>query len=84
MVQACNNSAANFWGVAARNLCGEAFVQLFEFDIVSDESDWLETQWLALRDSVLDRDTKLDAKLHDGSCRSVLVHLEAATVWIGN
>ena len=79
VVQACNNSAANFWGVAARNLCGEAFVQLFEFDIVSDESDWLETQWLALRDSVLDRDTKLDAKLHDGSCRSVLVHLEAAT-----
>ncbi len=74
-----NASAANFWGVAARNLCGEAFVRLFEFDIVSDDSDWLETQWLALRDSTLDHDTELDAKLHDGSCRKVVVRLEQAT-----
>jgi two-component system, cell cycle sensor histidine kinase and response regulator CckA len=78
VVQACNPSAAVFWGVAAANLCGEAFVQLFEFDIVSDDADWLETQWLALRDSGLDRETKLDAKLHDGSCRNVRVRLEVA------
>ncbi|MCF7689263.1 MAG: PAS domain-containing protein [Cephaloticoccus sp.] len=76
VVRAANSSAAKLWGVDAANLCGEAFVRLFAFEIVSDDSDWLETQWLALRDSAIDRDTRLDAKLHDGSISQVVVRLE--------
>jgi len=79
VVVASDVSAARLWGVAPRNLCGETFVRLFEFDIGSDDIDWLETQWLALRDSALDHDAKLDAKLHDGTSCKVVVRLEHAT-----
>lgn len=77
-VVACNESAAQLWGVAHGQLNGEAFVQLFEFDIVSDDPDWLEAQWQAVRDSTLDRPGQLQARLHDGSLRDVCVRLEPA------
>ena len=53
-------------------------MQLFEFDIVSDDPDWLEAQWQAVRDSSLDRPSQLQARLHDGSLRDVSVRLEPA------
>lgn len=79
VVHAVNQSAAKLWGVEHGQLTGEAFVQLFEFDIVSDDSDWLDSQWQALRDTAQDRPVRLQAKLHDGSQREVFLHLETAT-----
>ncbi|MCP5530292.1 MAG: PAS domain-containing protein [Opitutaceae bacterium] len=77
-VVACNESAGQLWGVPAGQLHGEAFVQLFEFDIVSDEPDWLDAQWQAVRDASLDQSGRLQARLHDGSLREVTVRLEPA------
>ncbi|MFZ9682907.1 MAG: PAS domain-containing protein, partial [Cephaloticoccus sp.] len=77
-VSACSASAAELWGVTAGQLTGEAFVQLFEFDIVSDEPDWLESQWQALRDASLDQPSRLQARLHDGTLRDVILQLEPA------
>jgi PAS domain S-box-containing protein len=77
-VSACSASAAQLWGVTPGQLAGEAFVQLFEFDIISDEPDWIESQWQALRDASLDRPSRLQARLHDGTLRDVILRLEPA------
>jgi len=78
VVQAANTSASSLWKVAPGQLTGEAFVRLFEFDIVSENADWLETQWGALRDSSIDRNSSLTARPHDGPSQPVIVRLETA------
>lgn len=76
VVISANPAAHTLWGVAAGQLAGEAFVRLFEFDIMSDEVDWLETQWAAVLATATDQTTPFVARPHDGATRSVLVRIE--------
>lgn len=79
VVQAANRSACQFWETEAESLNGEAFTSLFEFDIHSDDTDWLEAQWLAVHDSSLNRDSKMDAKTHSGTTQKVVLRMEKAS-----
>lgn len=79
VVQATNSSANQLWGAESGLINGEAFVSLFEFEITSDDADWLESQWSALRDASIDRSSILAAKSHDGSVRDVSIRLERAS-----
>ncbi|MBE34256.1 MAG: hypothetical protein CMI16_01630 [Opitutaceae bacterium] len=78
-VQAANRSACQLWKTEADSLNGEAFTSLFEFDIYSDDTDWLEAQWMAVHDSSLDRDSKMDAKTHGGITQKVVLRIEKAS-----
>lgn len=77
-IVACNTSAASLWNLTPEQLADEAFVQLFAFDIVSDDADWLEVQWQTLRDAALAQPQQLRARLHDGALRDVTVRIEIA------
>jgi len=79
VVQAANRSACQFWETEAESLNGEAFTSLFEFDIHSDDADWLEAQWMGVHNSSLDRDSQMDAKTHDGTTRKVILRIEKAS-----
>ena len=79
VVQAANRSACQFWETEAESLNGEAFTSLFEFEIHSDDADWLEAQWMAVHDSSLDHDSKMDAKTHGGTTRKVILRIEKAS-----
>lgn len=76
VVQAANTSAGVLWGAPEDQLQGESFVRLFEFEVVSDEPDLLEVQWLAVRETGLNRTSSLLARPHDGPGRPVQVRLE--------
>ncbi|MCW5550320.1 MAG: PAS domain-containing protein, partial [Opitutaceae bacterium] len=76
MVVAANAAAHAFWGVEPGRLNGEAFVRLFEFEIVSDEPDWLDTQWAAVLATARDQVAPFIARDHEGRTHAVIVRLE--------
>ncbi|MBP7482892.1 MAG: PAS domain-containing protein [Lacunisphaera sp.] len=76
VVLAANAAAHDFWGVAAPQLLGEAFVRLFQFEIISDEADWLEAQWAAVLATAENRTAAFTAKTHAGVARDALLRLE--------
>lgn len=76
VVVSANPAAHTLWGVAAGQLTGEAFVRLFEFDVVSDEADWLETQWAAVLATASEQPAPFVARPHDGATQTVLVRIE--------
>lgn len=80
-VVAANASAHTLWQAEPGRLTGEAFVSLFEFDIISQEPDWLATQWSALLDAATNRTTIFSVRTHDGGTRAVQVRLEQAPGW---
>ncbi len=75
-VVAANAAAHAFWGVGPGLLNDEAFVRLFAFDIVSDESDWLETQWAAVLATAQDRPAPFVARDHAGRTHNVVLRIE--------
>ncbi|MFI5357146.1 MAG: PAS domain-containing protein [Opitutales bacterium] len=77
-MQAANGSAHALWEVETGRLNGEAFVRLFVFEMVSDDADWLDSQWAALRDTALDRTCILEARTSETASRPVSVRLETA------
>ena len=54
-ITAANVSARLLWQTGGSELLGEAFVSLFEFDVVSRDADFLNAQWDAVLGSALDR-----------------------------
>ncbi len=75
-VVAANAAAHQLWGVPEGHLAGEAFVRLFAFEVISDEPDWLETQWAAVQAIARDQSAAFVARPHDGDARSVQVRIE--------
>ena len=50
-IQYANATASQWWQVDPGALHGDSFSNLFVFDVVSSDPEWLETQWLALLDT---------------------------------
>ncbi len=69
-------AARTFWQTAESELNGEPFSSLFSFDVVSDESDWLEAQWEVILGATLDRTAALTAQPREGAPAEVRVRLE--------
>ncbi len=75
-ITAANVSARLLWQTGGSELLGEAFVSLFEFDVVSRDPDFMSAQWDALLGSALDRQTTLSALPRERSPRDVHVRIE--------
>jgi PAS domain S-box-containing protein len=50
-IQYASATASQWWQVDPGALHGDSFSNLFVFDVVSSDPEWLETQWLALLDT---------------------------------
>jgi two-component system cell cycle sensor histidine kinase/response regulator CckA len=71
-----NAVARQLWQAGETELIGEAFPNLFFFEVTSREPDWLEAQWEVLLAASLDQTVKLTAQPHESAHREVTVHLE--------
>ena len=50
-IQYASATVSQWWQVDPGALHGDSFSNLFVFDVVSSDPEWLETQWLALLDT---------------------------------
>ncbi len=75
-VTAASAAARSLWQASESEIVGEAFSNLFYFEVVSDGSDWLEAQWEVLLATALDRNSTLSAQPREGAPRDVLVRLD--------
>ncbi|MBS0630812.1 MAG: PAS domain-containing protein [Verrucomicrobia bacterium] len=69
-------AARALWQVRDEEITGEAFSNLFYFEVVSDEPDWLAAQWEVILATALNRSATLSAQPREGAPRDVLVRLE--------
>ncbi len=69
-------TARQLWQAGETELIGEAFSNLFFFEVTSRESDWLEAQWEVLLAAALDKTVVLTAQPHESAHREVTVRLE--------
>jgi two-component system cell cycle sensor histidine kinase/response regulator CckA len=69
-------TARQLWQAGETELIGEAFSNLFFFEVTSRESDWLEAQWEVLLAAALDKTVALTAQPHESAHREVTVRLE--------
>jgi PAS domain S-box-containing protein len=68
--------ARQLWQAGETELIGEAFPNLFFFEVTSREPDWLEAQWEVLLAAALDKTVTLTAQPHESAHREVSVRLE--------
>ncbi len=78
-ITAAGAAAHDFFGVAAPGLIGSPFVRFIQFEITSNEPDWIDAQWAALLATAENRHAAFTARLPDGITRDVLVCIEPAT-----
>jgi PAS domain-containing protein len=77
-ITAANRSALALWAGQPGDLVGEAFADLFAFEVISRDPDWREAQWSALLESTLDESATLEIQPKQGASRRVHVRLERA------
>ncbi|HXB01691.1 MAG TPA: ATP-binding protein [Opitutaceae bacterium] len=68
--------ARQLWQAGETELVGEAFPNLFFFEVTSREPDWLEAQWEVLLAAALEKSVALTAQPHESAHREVTVRLE--------
>src|SRR6187455_1166473 len=78
-ILAANRSAQELWQEPEGRLPGRSFAELFAFEVVSREPDFLAAQWDVLLAGALDREILLQAQPHDGAPRPVQVRIETAS-----
>jgi PAS domain S-box-containing protein len=69
-------AARQLWQAGETELVGEAFPNLFFFEVTSREPDWLEAQWEVLLAAALGKAVPLTAQPHESAHREVTVRLE--------
>jgi two-component system, cell cycle sensor histidine kinase and response regulator CckA len=75
-VTAANSSARALWQTGDRELVGEHFASLIQFEVLSDEPEWLEAQWAVLLANALDKSAPLAVQPREGAPRDALVRIE--------
>ncbi len=75
-ITAVNASAQALWRAAPGELVGAHFASLIQFDVVSDEPGWLESNWEIILATALDHSAKLTIQPRSGAPRDVLLRLE--------
>ena len=76
VVTSANASAHRVWGAADGELTGTHFASLIEFDVVSNEPDFLASHWDVVLDTALDQSARLTIRPRVGEARDLLVRLE--------
>ncbi len=82
-VTAANAAARILWQTGEGEIVGEHFAALIQFDFVSDDPDWLSSQWEVLLVNTLDKSAALTALPREGAPRDVLVRLERGSQPVG-
>jgi two-component system cell cycle sensor histidine kinase/response regulator CckA len=75
-ITAANVAARALWQTGERDLIGEPFSSLIQFDVVSKEPDWLEAQWEVLLANALDQSPTLSVQPKDTAPVEAFVRLE--------
>ncbi|MDB6168244.1 MAG: sensor hybrid histidine kinase [Verrucomicrobia bacterium] len=78
-ITAANATAQEIWGAPDGSLVGSHFATLIEFDVVSNESDWLASHWEVILATALDQSARLTIRPRQGPSRELLVRLEKIT-----
>ncbi len=75
-VQIASAGACAAWQAKPAELVGDFFPNLFAFDVVSQESGWVQSQWEVLQAAARDRAISLKLQPKEAAEFSVLVRLE--------
>jgi len=75
-IVAANAGALALWRAAPGELTGQPFAALFEYEITSQDPEFLAAQWAALREAATAAPAPAQARRADGSTQSVRLHLE--------
>ena len=75
-VTAANASAQTLWQTGPGELIGAHFASLIQFDVVSNEPDWLASNWEIILATALDQSARLTLQPRTGAPRDMLVRLE--------
>lgn len=75
-ITATNGTARQLWQAGDRELVGESFASLIEFDVVSADPEWAQAQWEVLLENTIDQTAPLTALPREGSPIDVLVRIE--------
>ena len=75
-VTAANASASALWRTGPGELIGAHFASLIQFDVVSNEPDWLASNWEIILATALDQSARLTLQPRTGTPRDMLVRLE--------
>ena len=78
-ITAANASAAALWQLPANELLDQAFASLFQFEVTSNDPEFLEAQWDVLVGSALNQTMPLTAQPRDGAPRDVRLRLEQSS-----
>ena len=75
-----DTGARSLWGASETELNGGHFCTLFAFDVISNDTHWLESQWDVLLAATAAGPLKLTAQPRDGARLEVSVRLEKAAI----
>ena len=75
-VTAANATAQALWQAEPGALVGAHFASLLAFDVVSDDADWLESQWEVILATALDQTVPLDVQPKGGAPCDMRVRIE--------
>ncbi len=79
VVLSANAAARRFWQAGDYELIGEPFVRLFQFEVVSDDPEFLEAQWEVLTGAARRSPLALEALPREGAPAQVSLKLEKLT-----
>ncbi|MEO7411754.1 MAG: PAS domain-containing protein [Opitutaceae bacterium] len=75
-ITGANSAARHLWMMSDDELIGECFARLIQFDVVSNDPEFVQAQWEVLLENILNQSTSLTAQPRDGLALEALVRLE--------
>lgn len=75
-IEFANTTLGRWWNVDVQALIGDAFANLFEFEVISADQEWQQTQWLALRDTAIEGPVVLTIHARSGPPLDITLRLE--------
>jgi two-component system cell cycle sensor histidine kinase/response regulator CckA len=77
-IQMASAAACSLWQATAAELVKDSFPNLFAFDVVSRDPDWLQSQWEVLLAAALTQPIMLQLQPKETAARDALVRVEKA------
>ncbi|HUG10269.1 MAG TPA: ATP-binding protein, partial [Opitutaceae bacterium] len=78
-IEFANATLGRWWNVNIAALIGDSFANLFEFEVISTDQEWQQTQWMALRDTATEGPVVLTIHARSGPPLDITLRLERTT-----
>jgi hypothetical protein len=75
-IEFANATLGRWWNVNIAALIGDSFANLFEFEVISTDQEWQQTQWMALRDTATEGPVVLTIHARSGPPLDITLRLE--------